>query len=249
MDAERVVETDSDESDNFDPIQGWVERTPPQRSSDSPLLDEAVAHLPSDQQTRLRSTLIRHDILAYTWEDLRPSEVNTIHHFTLTDYSPIHFRPRRLHPHYQDIVRREVDRMLEAGVIVPVESEWAFPLLIIGKPDGSVLFCVDFRKLNERMPRDNYPLQLIDEILDGLRGARIFSTIELFSGYWRVRLSPECSKFATFICKFGTFAFLVTPYDLRNAPATFQRMMFEVFKDFPFVALYMDDILVFRDTR
>ena len=138
--------------------------------------------------------------------------------------------------------------MLTAGVIKPVESEWAFPILLVGKPDGSVRFCVDFRRLNERMLRDNYPLPHVEDILDGMRGAQVFSTIDLFSGYWQIRLSPECSKIATFICKFGTFAFQVTPYGLRNAPATFQRMMYEVLKDLPFVKVYMDDIVVFSKT-
>ena len=125
--------------------------------------------------------------------------------------------------------------MLEAGVIKPIESEWAFPILLVGKPDGSVWFCVDFRRLNERMMRDNYPLPHIKDILDRMRGARVFSTIDLFSGYWQVRLSPKCRQYATFIFHLGTFSFQVTPYGLRNAPATFQRMICEVFKDLKFV--------------
>ena len=210
--------------------------------------EAAFTHLAREEQDYIRHVLERHDIVASSWEDLRPSEVTTVHHFTLTDYTPIHFRPRRIHPHYQEIVRQEVERMLEAGVIRPVESEWAFPILLVGKPDGSVRFCVDFRRLNEKMHRDNYPLPHIEDILDGMEGARVFSTIDLFSGYWQVRLSPECSQYATFICHLGTFAFQVTPYGLRNAPATFQRMMCEVFQDLKFVRVYMDDIVVFSKT-
>ena len=122
-----------------------------------------------------------------------------MHYFTLTDYNPIHFHPRRLHPHYDEIFKKEVDRMLAAGVIKPVESELAFPVLLVGKPDGSVRFCVDFRRLKERMLRDNDPLPHLEEILGGMRGAQVFSTIDLFSVYWQIRLSPECSKIATFI--------------------------------------------------
>ena len=206
---------------------------------------EKIKHLTPNHQTRVLNAIAPHDVVAQSWEDLRPSQVSTVHHFTLDNYDPICMRPRRLHPDMNALVRNELDKMLEAGVIAPCSSPWAFPILLVDKPDGSNRLCVKFRRLNERMPKDSYPLPNIDELLDSLGGAYVFTKLDLFSGYWQVRLSRECQKYACFICKFGTFCFLVTPFGLQNAPSTFQRMMHEVFHDFDFVIVYMDDVVVF----
>ena len=208
-------------------------------------LQQKLTHLAPDFQEAVAEVVLKHDVVAQSLSDLRPASVPTVHHFTLTDYRPIRQKVRRMHPDHQEIVKDQIDKMLKAGIIKPVESEWAFPITLADKADGTKRLCVDFRALNDRMERDSWPLPNIDEILDSLGGCSVFTTLDLFSGYWQIRLSPECQKYATFICKFGTYCFLVTPFGLRNAPATFQRMMQQLFGGADFVLVYLDDVVIF----
>ena len=93
------------------------------------------------------------------------------------------------------------------------------------KKDGSSRFCVDFRKLNAVMKSDKWPVPCVEEIFDDLPGSSVFSTLDLFRGYWQIKIDDTCKEKTTFICKFGTYQFEVMPFGLKNSGATFQRMM------------------------
>ena len=135
--------------------------------------------------------------------------------------------------------------MLSAGIITPSTSAWSFPVVIATKKDGKPRFCVDYRTLNQVMKPDRWPLPKIEVIFDDFEGANVFSTLDLFSGYWQVRMAAQCKEVTTFVCRYGTFKFEVMPFGLMNAPSIFQRMMDLIFRNCPFVRAYLDDVVVF----
>ena len=118
-----------------------------------------------------------------------------------------------------------LQEMLANDVIQPSNSPWASPIVLVTKSDGSMRFCVDYRKLNAATRKDAYPLPRIDDTLDNLRNSKWFSTLDLTSGYWQVEVNPEDRCKTAFCTSEGLFEFQVMPFGLCNAPATFQRLM------------------------
>ena len=110
-------------------------------------------------------------------------------------------------------------------------------------------FCVDYRALNAATVRDSFPMPRIDDALDAFAGARFFSTVDLLSGYWQVAMAKEDVEKTAFVTSDGLYEFLVMPFGLCNAPASFQRMMNDVLRGLPFVRVYLDDVAIFADVK
>ena len=98
------------------------------------------------------------------------------------------------------------------------------------------------------MKAEKQPFPKMEEIIDDIDGSKVFTTLDLFSGYWQVRMASNCKEQTTFVCRYGTFQFEVIPFGLMNAPSTFQTMMDSVLRDQPFVRVYLDDVFVFSET-
>src|SRR5438132_11464378 len=137
--------------------------------------------------------------------------------------------------------------MLEMGIIKESSSPWSWPVLLVPKKNSKNRMCVDYRKLNAVTERDNYPLPLINEVLETFGNAKYFSTIDLASGYWQIAMRESDKKKTAFITKYGTYEFNVMPFGLCNAPATFQRLMNQIYKGiaYKYVVVYLDDTNVF----
>ena len=131
------------------------------------------------------------------------------------------------------------------GVIEPSNSEWAFPIVLVGKKDGSLRMCVDYRRLNAAAEAYAYPMPRVDDLIDTLGEAKYVTTLDLARGYWQVPVQESSRKYTAFATPFGLYQFKVMPFGLHGAPATFQRMMDVVLRDCTdYAAAYLDDVII-----
>jgi len=160
---------------------------------------------------------------------------------------PIAGKPYRTDEEKKKIIKEEIQKMEEAGVIRKSDGPWASPVVIVEKKDGSKRFCIDYRKINAITVTDAHPLPRIDDLLEQFRKAKYFTSLDLASGYWQVEMEEEDKKKTAFTCHLGLYEFNVMPFGLKNAPPTFQRLMNHILKDYlyEFAVVYIDDILIY----
>ena len=164
-----------------------------------------------------------------------------------TSGEPIKSHPRAKSPREKEYIQQEVLKLLKEGKIEPSKSPWGAPVVLVRKKDGTLRFCIDFRRLNDCTKKDAYPLPRIDECLDCLSGSQWFCTLDLASGYWQVAMDPEDKEKTAFITHSGLYHWIVMPFGLCNAPATFCRLMETVLADIVWsrCLVYLDDIITF----
>ena len=164
--------------------------------------------------------------------------------------SPIKQPPRRLPYHLREEVKGLLAEMLFEDVIEKSNGPWSSPIVLIKKKDGSRRFCIDYRKLNCVTKKDAHPLPRIDDTLDVLQGAKLFSTLNLTSGYWQVEVDKNDREKTAFVTPFGLHQFKVMPFGLCNAPSTFQRLMELTLAGLQWESclVYLDDIIIFSST-
>ena len=160
------------------------------------------------------------------------------------DEIPVYIPPYRKSHYEREEVKKQIQEMLDAGIIRPSKSPYSSPIILVPKPNGTKRMCIDFRCLNKKTVQQNFPIPVILDILDRLNGSKYFSTLDLKSGYWQMEMDPESIKKTAFSTQDGHYEFVRLPFGLKNAPADFSRMMYMTLGDLPFVEIYLDDITI-----
>ncbi|XP_071925471.1 uncharacterized protein [Coffea arabica] len=190
-----------------------------------------------------------------------------MHRILLEDNcKPVVETQRRLNPNMKEVVRNEILKWLDAGIVFPIsDSVWISPIHVVPKKGGITTIvgkndelipsrlvvgwrvCIDYRKLNTVTRKDHFPLPFLDQLLERIAGYEFYYFLDGFSGYNQIVIAPEDQEKTTFTCPYGTFAFRRMPFGLCNAPATFQRCMMAIFSDYieKIMEIFMDDFSVY----
>ncbi|WZZ53231.1 hypothetical protein YC2023_053338 [Brassica napus] len=206
--------------------------------------------------------------LGYSLDDIKGiSPSLCMHRIHLEDESKTSIEhQRRLNPNLKDVVKKEIIKLLDAGVIYPIsDSNWVSPVHVVPKKGGITVvknendeliptrtitghrMCIDYRKLNAASRKDHFPLPFIDQMLERLANHPYYCFLDGYSGFFQIPIHPNDQEKTTFTCPYGTFAYRRMPFGLCNAPATFQRAMMSIFSDFieDVMEVFMDDFSVY----
>ncbi|KAK1610421.1 hypothetical protein QYE76_034094 [Lolium multiflorum] len=224
------------------------------------------------EEERLLQILKKHrGAIGYTLDDLKGISPSICQHAINMedDAKPVVEPQRRLIPKMKDVVRNEVLRLLEAGIIYPIaDSRWVSPVHCVPKKGGMTVvpndndelipqrvvvgyrMCIDYRKVNKVTKKDHYPLPFIDQMLERLSKNTHFCFLDGYSGFSQIAVKAKDQEKTTFTCPYGTYAYRRMPFGLCNAPATFQRCMSAIFHGFceSIVEVFMDDFSVYGNS-
>ncbi|GKB66865.1 putative nucleotidyltransferase, ribonuclease H [Tanacetum coccineum] len=221
------------------------------------------------EKARLLEVLRNHKgAIAWSIADIKGIDSSFCTHKILMEdeFKPSVQPQRRVNPNIKEVVKKEVIKLLDAGLIYPIsDSPWVSPVQVVPKKGGMTVVknekdelipqrtvtgwrvCIDYHKLNNATRKDHFPLPFIDQMLERLAGHEYYCFLDGFSGYFQIPIAPEDQEKTTFTCPYGTFAYKRMPFGLCNAPATFQRCMTAIFHELieDSMEVFMDDFSVF----
>ena len=187
---------------------------------------------------------------------LEPNEIGCTdaakHVIELLDTEPFKEQFCCIAPPLVEEVWEHLQEMLDGGAICPSQSPWCNAVVLVRKKDGGLWFCIDFRRLNSRTKKDAYPLPQMQETMESMVGTRFFSTMDLKSGFWQVKMAKDSQQYTAFtVGSMGVYEFLRMPYRLCNTPATFQRLMQNCLRELnlTYALIYLDNVIVFSRTE
>ena len=223
------------------------------------------ASLATEQEEKFLLVLKKHKkAIGWTFANIFGiSPSSCMHRILLEDEAkPVRQPQRRLNPVILGVVKKDVTKLLQAGIIYPIsDSQWVSPIQVVPKKTGLTVIknerdeliptrvqnswrvCIDYRRLNQVTKKDHFPLSFIDQMLERLAGKSHYCFLDGFSGYLQIHIAPQDQGKTTFTCPFGTFAYRRMTFGLCNAHGTFQRCMLSIFSDFleSCIEVFMDD--------
>ncbi|GJR33029.1 reverse transcriptase domain-containing protein [Tanacetum coccineum] len=273
----KVCETNTANSSVDEPTEVELKELPPHLEyafleGDNKLPVIIAKELDVEEKSALVKVLKSHKrALAWKLSDIQGINPEFCTHKILMeeDYAPAVQHQRRVNPKIHDVIKKEVEKLLEAGLIYPIsDSPWVSPIHCVPKKGGMTVVvneeneliptrlvtgwrvCIDYRKLNEATRKDHFPLPFMDQMLERLTGNEYYCFLDGFSGYFQIPIDPRDQEKTTFTCPYGTFAYRRMPFGLCNAPGTFQRCMLAIFHDMveKTMEVFMDDFSVFGNS-
>lgn len=199
-----------------------------------------LSHLSTEQSVEV----------SYMIEDYKPTNSKTTDiqlKIILADETPIYQHPRRLAEKEKSEVETQIDKWLREGIVRESSADFASCVVLVKKKDGTSRMCVDYRRIHKKIVQDKYPLPLIEDQLDALQDARVFSTLDLKNGFFHVKVHEDSVKYTAFVTHRGHYEFLKMPFGLKNGPAMFMRFINCVFRELlreGVVLAYMDDLII-----
>ncbi|GJW19798.1 reverse transcriptase domain-containing protein [Tanacetum coccineum] len=233
---------------------------------------DLIANLSIEEKAALIKVLkSRKRAIAWKLSDIKGINPEFYTHMILMedDYKQEVQHQRWVNPKNHDVIKKEVEKLLDAGLIYPMsDSPWVSPVHCVPKKGGFTVvandeneliptrlvtgwrMCIDYRKLNEATHKDHFPLPFMDQMLERLAGNDYYCFLDGFSGYFQISIDPKDQEKKTFTCPYGTFAYRRMPFGLYNAPGTFQRCMLAIFHDMveKTMEVFMDDFSVFGNS-
>ena len=207
-------------------------------------LGTKLSHLPSVQRKELAEVITQY---REVFPDV-PSKTNLIEHdVDVGDSAPIKQHPYRVSPMKKELLDKEVQYMLKNDIIEESQSNWSSPCILVPKHDGGFRFCTDFRKVNDKTKSDSFPIPRIADCIDQIGNAKFVSTFDMLKGYWQVPLTQRAREISAFVTPSGLYQYKVMPFGMKNAPATFQRMVNKLVRDIDGCEGYIDDVVIFSD--
>ena len=162
-----------------------------------------------------------------------PGRTNQVHHHVdAGDAVPIKQNPYRVNPRKLEFLKKELDYMLANDIIEPSQSDWSLLCLLVPKNDGTYRFCTDHCKVNATTKCDSYPIPRVEDYINKSGCAKFVTKIDLLKGYWLVPLTPKTKEISAFVTPEGFYQYKVMPFGMKNAPATFERMINQITKNF-----------------
>ena len=207
-------------------------------------LGTKLSHLPSVQRKELAEVITQY---REVFPDV-PSKTNLIEHdVDVGDSAPIKQHPYRVSPMKKELLDKEVQYMLKNDIIEESQSNWSSPCILVPKHDGGFRFCTDFRKVNDKTKSDSFPIPRIADCIDQIGNAKFVSTFDMLKGYWQVPLTQRAHEISAFVTPSGLYQYKVMPFGMKNAPATFQRMVNKLVRDIDGCEGYIDVVVIFSD--
>ncbi|XP_077977779.1 uncharacterized protein LOC144433347 [Glandiceps talaboti] len=208
-------------------------------------LDTKLSHLSRERSEELKNLILE---FKHLFSDVSEKTDKICHDVDVGNATPVKQHPYRMNPMKLEHLRNEVKYMLDNDIIEPSYSAWSSPCVLVPKPGNCYRFCTDYRRVNTLSKTDSYPLPRIDDCIDKIGNAKFVSKFDLLKGYWQIPLTDRAREVSAFVTPDGLYEYKVMPFGMKNAPATFQRLINRVIANLEGCGGFVDDVSVHSDT-
>ena len=211
------------------------------------LLQEKTAHLTAEQASEVHALVNKYKSVISDKPGCAKDFVYKIR--IKPGAQPTYTHPYRMSPQHQDKLRTEIDSLLKDGLIEPSTSEWCSAAILIPKPGGNVRCVVDYRKINNLIETESFPLKRVEDLVSRISNKRYISKFDLTKGFYQIPLDESCKHVTSFCTPFGQWTFRCLPFGLKTSNAKFSFMMSQILQNWDeFCGVYIDDVVIFSDT-